>query len=563
MSGYLVILAGLLFFALPVVAFALPVVAAEAPPPPSLQLRIASTLQSGKPLRVAGIELSARQLIPALYQATQFQPVWTDEKKVDQLLAAIEDMSLDGLDPQDYYLDRLKQLRAEVLVSHDQVAAIDLDLLYSDALARLLYHAHFGKADPERLDDSWNIQNEWKGKRGPAAVLELIKSPSLQAAVESLKPQRPHYQRLRAALAKYRAYQAAGDWGTIPTGVTIAPDKSDPRIPKIRRRLASSEDLAKELDNGVVVFDAELQKAVTRFQTRHDLPLGAIDSNTIRTMNMPAKVWINQLRVNLERARWIMPIDDPTYLMVNIAAFELDFVRDGKRVWRTDVQVGRTYSKTPLFRSLIKYFVLNPTWTVPPGVMAETVLPGAQHNPGYLRERGLQVLDDAGHEVTPESVAWKKFTAETLPYTIRQTPGEGNALGVVKFMFPNKYHVYLHDTPNKAGYGARVRTMSWGCIHVKDPLELAAHMAAGTTWSLETIQKQVKSGKSATVFLTKPVPVYLLYWTAEVPEGGELLFHADVYDRDRSVLAMLNRPARLRKEKRRVDEEQEVTQDEP
>jgi murein L,D-transpeptidase YcbB/YkuD len=165
--------------------------------------------------------------------------------------------------------------------------------------------------------------------------------------------------------------------------------------------------------------------------------------------------------------------------------------------------------------------------------------------------------------VTPESVSWKKFTAASLPYTIRQTPGEGNALGVVKFMFPNQYHVYLHDTPNKAGYGARVRTMSWGCIHVKEPLELAAHLAAGTQWSLEAMQKQVKTGRSATVFLTKPVPIYLLYWTAEVPEGGELRFHADVYNRDRRVLSTLNRPAVRRKEKRRADVVADVNQEDP
>jgi murein L,D-transpeptidase YcbB/YkuD len=302
---------------------------------------------------------------------------------------------------------------------------------------------------------------------------------------------------------------------------------------------------------------------VARYQTRHDLPLGAIDAKTIRAMNVPAKEWVNQLRVNLERARWIMPIDDPTYLMVNIAAFEIVFVRANKFVWRTDVQVGRTFSQTPLFRGEIKYFVLNPTWTVPPGVLAETVLPAAQHNPGYLRERGLQVLDDTGHEVTPESVSWKKFTAASLPYTIRQTPGESNALGIVKFMFPNQYHVYLHDTPNKAGYGARVRTMSWGCIHVKEPLELAAHLAAGTQWSLEAVQKQVKTGRSATVFLTKPVPIYLLYWTAEVPEGGELRFHADVYNRDRRVLTALNRPAVRRKDKRRVDVVADANQQDP
>lgn len=512
------------------------------------------TLELGKKLRVDGVALSATALIPEVYAATQFQPAWTDAKKVDELLHAIEDMQLDGLDPQDYYLDQLKRLRAEAATGQDRTAALDLDLLLTDALARVVYHAHYGKVDPERVDESWNLEHEWKGKRGADAVFEFIRSPSLYARIEKVKPQRPMYNRLRKALADYRRYEAAGGWKTIPTGSTVELGKSDARIPAVRTRLTVTEDLPKELDNGDKTLDAPLQQALERFQKRHSLRVGKLDTATIRTMNQPPKVWIDQLRVNLERARWILPFEEQTYVMVNIAAFEIFLVKNGKRVWSNAAQVGRTFSKTPLFRDEIQYFVINPTWTVPPGVLAETVLPAAKKDPGYIRQRGLHVIDDAGHEVAPESVAWSKFDAKNLPYTLTQKPGDANALGVIKFMFPNKYHVYLHDTPNQLGYDARVRTMSWGCIHVKDPLELAAQLVNDGKWSLEALQAKVKAGKTETVYLNPPVPVFLLYWTADVTDDGVLEFRPDVYSRDRKVLSALKRAPKLRRENRRGED---------
>jgi len=520
-----------------------------------LRARI-EALELSRSVRVEGVELSATKLIPSLYRATQLKPVWSDPKKVDQLLRAIAAMALDGLDPKDYYLEKLQALRTRVQESKDPLAALDLDLLLSDALARVIYHAHYGKVDPERLDDSWNLDNEYKGKRGPQAVLDAINGPSLYDAIESLKPQRPIYRKLRDALAMYRAIQAAGGWGTIPAGKNIELGKSDPRVPVIRHRLALTGDLPKDADNKLEMYDDPLLLAVESFQKRHDLPIRSkIDGALVRTMSLPPKVWIDMLRVNLERARWILRVDDPTYVLVNIAAFHMYYVKDGKRVWDNDVQVGRTFSKTPLFREEIKYFVLNPLWTVPPGVLAETVLPNAKKSPRYIRERGLHVIDDTGHEVAPESVNWHKFDAKNLPYSITQDPGEGNALGVIKFMFPNQYHVYLHDTPNQLGYEARVRTMSWGCIHVKDPLELAALLVEGSKWTLPAIQAQVKRGRPETVSLSKPVPIYLLYWTAEVDQNDNLVFHNDVYNRDRTVLSFLRKPAKKRRDNRRGGEE--------
>jgi murein L,D-transpeptidase YcbB/YkuD len=199
--------------------------------------------------------------------------------------------------------------------------------------------------------------------------------------------------------------------------------------------------------------------------------------------------------------------------------------------------------------------VLNPTWTVPPGVLEDSVLPAAKKDPGYIKQRGLKVFDSSGKEVAPRSVNWKRYTAATLPYTLRQDPGPNNPLGTVKFVFPNRYSVLLHDTPNQLGYDRRLRAMSWGCIHVQDPLQLAAWIIDDPkTWSLEAVEAQVNSKKTKTIHLDPPMRVSLYYWTVEVGDDAALQFLPDTYRRDGRVLRALNGPVKIRKTHRRGEE---------
>ena len=514
-------------------------------------------LQAHGRLTVDGVRITAVRLMAELYPQSRFQLLWTDPKKVDDLLRAIEDIRLDGLEPQDYYLDRLKKLRAEVASNPDVGKQVDLDILLTDAMARLAYNAYYGKVDPERIDPHINVNQTWTGAKGAALAREFLASDSLYQKIEELKPTHPKYDLFRRALARYRQYEAAGGWGRIPSGKVLSVGRSDPRVPAIRHRLAVTEDLPAHLDDGSTLYDADLEKAVHRFQRRHHLPTGDLGKKTITAMNVPVQQRIDQIRVNLERARWITRDLKSTRIVVNIAAFEIYFVKDGKEVWSNEAQVGKTYTQTPLLVDEIDYLVLNPTWTVPPGVLEDSVLPAAKKDWRSLERRGLRVFDQSGREVPAQSVNWKRYTASNLPYTLRQDPGPDNPLGSVKFIFPNKHHVYLHDTPNQLGYDRRLRAMSWGCIHVQDPLELAAWMIDDPrTWSLETIQAQVKSKKTKTIHFDEPVRVSLFYWTVDIDDDGSLEFLTDVYQRDRRVLRALNGPFRLRKTHRRGDEPQ-------
>lgn len=513
------------------------------------------SLQEHNRLTIDGVRITAVKLIETLYAQSRFELVWTDPQKVDDLLRAIDDIHLDGLNPQDYYLDRLKKMRAELADKPGTARRVDFDILLTDAMARLAYNAFYGKVDPERIDPHINVQQDWTGERGAALATEFLASDSLYQKIEELKPTHPAYQRYREALAAYRRYQEAGGWKKIPSGKVLKEGRSDPRVSAIRRRLAMTGDLPTNLDNGDPLYDAEVEQAVHRFQERHRLPTGDFAKKTIDAMNVPVEHRIDQIRVNLERVRWVTRGMPPTRIVVNIAAFEIFFVKDNEVVWRNEAQVGKTHTQTPLYMDDIEYLVLNPTWTVPPGVLKETVLPEAKKDWRYIKKRELRVIDKSGKEVSPKSVDWKRYNASNFPYTLRQDPGRKNPLGEVKFIFPNQYHVYLHDTPNQLGYGRRLRAMSWGCIHVQDPLELAEWAIDDRdNWDLKSIQAQVRSRKTKTIHFKEPVPVRLFYWTVEIEEDGEVQFLTDIYQRDRRVLRALNGPFKLRKTYRRGEE---------
>jgi murein L,D-transpeptidase YcbB/YkuD len=290
-------------------------------------------------------------------------------------------------------------------------------------------------------------------------------------------------------------------------------------------------------------YDAELEAAVKRFQERHGLTAdGAVGPATRAAMNVPVEQRIDQIRINLERARWVLHEMKGEFVLVDVAGFYVSYFRDDEPIWTSKVIVGRPYRETPIFRSLITYVVLNPTWTIPPGILAKDKLPILKRDPGYLKRNNIRVIDSAGREVNPYSVNWSQYSASRLPpYQLRQDPGEDNALGLVKIMFPNPYLVYLHDTPSKSLFDQDQRTFSSGCIRVQKAFELAELVLNDPVrWNQETLAAAVATKKMQTVNLAKPVPVLILYWTAQPLPNGQVMFRNDVYGRDPPTLAALN-----------------------
>jgi murein L,D-transpeptidase YcbB/YkuD len=268
----------------------------------------------------------------------------------------------------------------------------------------------------------------------------------------------------------------------------------------------------------------------------------------VEALNVPTAARIEQLRINLERARWVLHEVRGDFVVVDIAGFRVLYIRDGAVVWTARAQVGRPYRKTPVFKSTLTYMVLNPTWTVPPSILAHDVLPAVRRDRSYLQQRQLRVIDRQGHVIDPRQLSWSTYRAGTFPYILRQDPGPTNALGRIKFMFPNPHLVYLHDTPSQALFDRPERTFSSGCIRVERPFELAELLLNDPSqWTQEHLLQAIASNVTRTVFLPTPVPVLLLYWTVDVSQAGLVMFRKDVYGRDQAVLAALNGDFQFRK----------------
>ena len=279
------------------------------------------------------------------------------------------------------------------------------------------------------------------------------------------------------------------------------------------------------------------------FQEHHRLKAdGAIGAGTLTALNVTAAARIGELRVNLERARWVVGGLKDSFVLVNLPAYKAYVIRDRKNVWETRAQVGREARKTPTFRAEMKYLVLNPDWTVPPTILAQDVLPGMRKGQNTIAKKKLTILDGQGRPVDPQSIDWANATPANFRYTLRQPPGPDNALGRVKFIFPNEHSIFLHDTPSQELFSADQRSFSSGCIRVENPLDLANVLLSGQDdWTAEKIKQVVDSLEQDTVFLDTPLTVLIVYWTVSVGASGELRYARDVYSYDAPLLRALDR----------------------
>jgi murein L,D-transpeptidase YcbB/YkuD len=513
---------------------------------------------------VHGERIVLGETVARYYESQQFRAKWREPARLSQLVDALLELVNDGLDPVDYHVDALDMYRAELrrgkTLPPDEQAG--LELLATDAMMLGLYHLYLGKVDPVKLSSQWNFASKPVSvERGFEALTRALDSGRVRETFERARPQHVWYQRGRERLREYRALAAAGGWPTLPDGPTIKPGMSDARVPTMRARLQVTKDLepggaalpAPPQDGtaspaqAADVYDAELEAAVKRFQERHGLTAdGAVGPATRAAMNVPVDERIGQMRVNLERGRWVLHEMKGDFVLVDVAGFDVTYFRNDQPIWTSKVIVGRPYRETPIFKSEITYVVFNPTWTIPPTILVKDKLPIIRRDPGYLKRNHIRVIDSRGHEVNPYSVNWSQYGAGHMPpYQLRQDPGADNALGLVKIMFPNPHTVYLHDTPTKSLFDQDQRTFSSGCIRVQKAFELAELVLnEPARWNQATMADVVASKKMQTVNLNRPVPVLILYWTAQPRPDGQVIFRSDVYGRDRVTLAALDTPFR-------------------
>lgn len=495
-------------------------------------------------LEAAGGSIASRNVISEIYEARAFAPAWRSVAQVDSLLEVIDESYLEGLDPADYHAAAVRAARdafrdVDMLAPAERAA---VDILLTDSVIRLGYHLRFGKVDPVELEPTWNLSRELLGQDAATAIQAAIDAPSMREFADRVIPRAFPYRRLKEALALYRSIEAAGGWPLVGDGPTLKPGMRDSRVPVLAARLAATRDLSDAaLYAQTDGYTGEIVEALRRFQRRHGLAQdGVVGRATLAALDVPIAARIEQIRANLERARWVFNELERDFILVNIAAFRLELVRGGETVWTTRVQVGQPFRRTPIFKSTLSYLVFNPTWTVPPTILRRDILPAQRANAGYLASRDIDVIDDRGLLVDATTVDW---SGTGFPYRFVQRPGPANALGRVKFMFPNEHAVYLHDTPSRDLFERESRAFSSGCIRVEDPFSLALELL-GRGFGQQRIDALVESGETQTFFLEDPITVMLLYSTTEVDEDGRVFFLPDVYERDAAVVEGLAAPFR-------------------
>jgi murein L,D-transpeptidase YcbB/YkuD len=483
-------------------------------------------------LEIEGRGFRASPLLSCFYERRDYAPAWSAggvlRPGVAELLAALAAAADDGLRPEDYRAPALARL-ADAARSHPSERQLaDLDLLLSDAFLTFARDLRTGKVNPSSIYSDCGLEHD---PTDLAVVLEeAVQANRIRATLADQVPPHREYALLRQALARYRQIAERGGLDSVPPGPTLRAGDRGERVAALRARLAEAavSDAAAPLPETTApdLFDAALVEAVRAFQQRHGLEDdGAAGKSTLAELDQRAEDHVRQIEVNLERWRWLPRDLGRQHVLVNIAGFRLEAVEDGRTALEMRVIVGKPYTRTPMFSSAMDTVVLNPSWYVPQKIAVNEILPKARRDPSYLRREGYEVISGS---------------------RIRQKPGPQNALGRIKLVFPNRFDVYLHDTPARTLFGRTVRTFSHGCIRIEKPSDLALWVLRDDPrWTPEAIQAGIDAGAELKIPLRRKIPVHVAYWTAWIDEHGTLRLGRDVYGRDAELARLLaaERPA--------------------
>ncbi len=490
-------------------------------------------------------------LARAFYRNREFVPAWvsargaTDDAK--QLMAAIAVVPDEGLDRASYGWDSIQVAMKEVEAgmigkAPDAVRLAALDLRLTRTFLALAAHLALGQVNPKQIPADWHVPR-------PEIDLVATLNQALErhrvrdALLEDLPPEDERYGRLRDALKRYRAIAEDGGWPAVSSGPSLRRGQRGERVKALQDRLAASGDLSSE---GRGVFDPATEAAVRQFQVRHGLePSGVVGAEVLAAMNVPVERRMNQIELNMERWRWRHEPIEGRYLMVNIPDFSLQVVDDHRTVLAMRVVVGKQFTRTPIFSDEITYLVLNPFWNITQNIAANEMLPLVQKEDDYLERHSIRVFDGPGEdasEVDPRKVNWGSMTPEEFTYYFRQEPGPENPLGRIKFMCPNQFDVYLHDTSAGHLFSAQERDFSHGCVRLEKPVELAEYLLNGRPDGDHAgILSALEASRDSSVRLPRPIPVHIVYWTAWVDAEGGVQFRDDVYEFDRVLDRALGR----------------------
>jgi murein L,D-transpeptidase YcbB/YkuD len=512
----------------------------------SIRAAIREQVSDGAP--PANITAHQWQHVQGLYRGASYAPLWIGDAgllpRARSLIGALSRAGDDGMSTAAYPLAALDSAvgRLDVRASATNVGlAARADILLTSVFAAFGEHMLRGQIDPRRVQPAWHI--------APAdldvdsALVRVLRAPVFESALVELRPEQRGYDALRESLARYRRIVAAGGWPRLAGDRTLRLGDTTTEVALLRRRLHAEGLLADAAPATSGAYDAALGRAVATFQARHGLEVDSVvGPATRRSLNVTAERRVAQIAANLERFRWLPHDLGGRYVLVNIPAFYLGAYDQGQPVLQMKVVVGRDYGgrATPIFSDSMSYLIFDPYWNVPESIAEREILPKATRDPSYLTRNRFEVVRGWGPVtvIPTSSLSRSELAPGHFRYRLRQKPGPGNALGRVKFIFPNDYNVYLHDTPEDQLFSERVRAFSHGCIRVEKPAQLAAFVLGPQGWTATQAEAAMNAGMWRRVTLTRKLPVYIAYFTA-FDRNGELAFRPDVYDQDDRLIRAL------------------------
>lgn len=484
-------------------------------------------------LRVAP---DAREAMIAQYSGNGFKPLWVSDGKLQpraiSLLKLLSSAGEDGLQAANYLPAELADYgAAESFTAADTAAAARLDLQLTAAALKYAHDISGGQFTPRKLSQYNDITPDWV----PAAraIKVLAYSPFPDAYLKALAPQLPAYAAMKAALAEAnKSGEADKVFTPIPGGKKIRLGQSDPRVAAVRERLADLLNMP-DLNDGTTVLDSDLSDALKQFQNGAGIKqTGTLDPATVAKLNSNnAAADRKRLIFNMERLRWLPKQLGEKYVLVNQAGFQVQVMDHGQQVWQSRVIVGKPMTQTAVFNNNIQTVVFNPYWGVPASIIAKEYLAKLQRDPSYLDKLGFEVTTLQGTQIASADVDWWSYTGK-IPYNVQQPPGGKNALGELKFLFPNAHNIYMHDTPNRELFDENVRAFSHGCVRVQNPRDYATVLLG---WDRSKVDDLVESGQTRTVKLPAPVPIHIAYFTAWPDQSGKMHYYGDIYGRDQAM----------------------------
>ncbi|RAK04218.1 murein L,D-transpeptidase YcbB/YkuD [Halanaerobium saccharolyticum] len=486
------------------------------------------------------------QQLKEFYEQRHYQSIWLKEEQFrrnpEALVEEIKNSYDEGLNPEDYHLEYIEEnTRYQELFEEGSLKKRALlDILLTNAYLSLASDYLNGKIDAEIIIEDYSYQPD--NLEAQNLLKLLLEEKDVAQTLQEQLPQIENYKKLKQKLADYRNPEKIKEWTQIAPGDLLAEDAEGQRVSQLISNLNSRNYLNQAQIENDDYFDRTVKKAVVRFQMNHGLNAdGVVGDKTLKALNVPLDHRIKQIIINMERWRWLPEDLGSRYIYVNIADYNLKLYENNQVIMEMKTIVGQEQRSTPVFSDTIKYLVINPYWYVPKSIAVKDKLPQIKKDYNYLKENNYSLFKYMGDselkEIDPAEVEWSKINEDNFNYLLRQNPGDQNALGKIKFMFPNKFSIYLHDTPGRYLFSETDRSFSSGCIRIEKPVDLAEYLLQDQEkWNRDAIESEMKKDKEKTVYLNNPIKIYIQYNSAWVDSLGNLNFREDIYNRDQKII---------------------------